>query len=40
VARDLRRAGWKKASALIGGWKAWVDAGLPTEPKQDFAVKK
>jgi 3-mercaptopyruvate sulfurtransferase SseA len=29
VAFELRKAGWPKAVALIGGWQAWVDAGLP-----------
>jgi 3-mercaptopyruvate sulfurtransferase SseA len=40
VAQDLRRSGWKKARALVGGWKAWIDAGLPTEPKQDLALQQ
>jgi len=31
VALELRKAGWKKAVALIEGWKAWVDAGLPVQ---------
>jgi 3-mercaptopyruvate sulfurtransferase SseA len=29
VALELRKAGWPKAVALIGGWQAWVEAGLP-----------
>jgi 3-mercaptopyruvate sulfurtransferase SseA len=33
VARELRKAGWKKARALVGGWKAWEKAGLPIESK-------
>jgi 3-mercaptopyruvate sulfurtransferase SseA len=34
VARELRRAGWKKARALTGGWAAWQAAHLPVEPKE------
>jgi len=33
VARELQQAGWPKARALVGGWKAWLDAGMPVEPK-------
>jgi 3-mercaptopyruvate sulfurtransferase SseA len=33
VARELRRAGWPKARALVGGWQAWRGEGLPVEPK-------
>jgi len=33
VTQQLRQAGWKNAIALIGGWDAWNEAGLPTEPK-------
>jgi 3-mercaptopyruvate sulfurtransferase SseA len=33
VARELRRAGWPKARALVGGWAAWQQSGLPVEPK-------
>jgi 3-mercaptopyruvate sulfurtransferase SseA len=29
----MRRAGWKKARALVGGWAAWQAEGLPVEPK-------
>jgi 3-mercaptopyruvate sulfurtransferase SseA len=35
VARELRRAGWRKARALVGGWRAWRDEGLPVEPKEE-----
>jgi len=35
VARELRDAGWPDARALVGGWSAWLDAGLPVEPKED-----
>jgi 3-mercaptopyruvate sulfurtransferase SseA len=31
VALELRRAGWRKARALDGGWNAWKAAGLPVE---------
>jgi 3-mercaptopyruvate sulfurtransferase SseA len=33
VARELRKAGWKKARALVGGWNAWNEAGLPVAQK-------
>jgi 3-mercaptopyruvate sulfurtransferase SseA len=33
VAQELRQAGWSNARALIGGWNAWQDTGLPVEPK-------
>lgn len=32
MALELRKAGWPKAVALKGGWEAWQEAGLPTEP--------
>ena len=35
MTRRLREAGWSKARALVGGWRAWVDAGMPTEPKEE-----
>jgi 3-mercaptopyruvate sulfurtransferase SseA len=34
VVRELRRAGWKKARAVVGGWRAWQEDGLPVEPKE------
>jgi 3-mercaptopyruvate sulfurtransferase SseA len=34
VARELRKAGWSNARALLGGWRAWQETGLPVEPKQ------
>jgi NhaP-type Na+/H+ or K+/H+ antiporter/rhodanese-related sulfurtransferase len=33
VTRDLQRAGWPRARALVGGFDAWRTAGLPLEPK-------
>jgi 3-mercaptopyruvate sulfurtransferase SseA len=33
VAQELKRAGWKKARALTGGWSKWETAGLPVEAK-------
>ncbi len=33
VARDLQRAGFARARALVGGFDAWRAAGLPLEPK-------
>jgi len=38
VARELQRAGWPNARALIGGWGAWQAAGLPIEPKIEEIV--
>jgi 3-mercaptopyruvate sulfurtransferase SseA len=32
VAQQLRRQGYR-AYAIRGGLDAWIDAGLPTEPK-------
>ena len=33
VTRDLQRAGFSRARALVGGFDAWRAAGLPLEPK-------
>jgi rhodanese-related sulfurtransferase len=33
AALQLKKAGWTKAKALVGGWQAWKDAGLPTEKR-------
>ncbi len=33
MARDLQRAGWLHARALVGGWEAWQGAELPVEPR-------
>ncbi|HSF29878.1 MAG TPA: hypothetical protein VLK82_05325 [Candidatus Tectomicrobia bacterium] len=33
MAQELRQAGWINSRALIGGWNAWQDAGLPVESK-------
>jgi 3-mercaptopyruvate sulfurtransferase SseA len=33
--RELRKAGWPNARALLGGWQAWQDEGLPVETKND-----
>jgi 3-mercaptopyruvate sulfurtransferase SseA len=38
VARKLREGGWPKARALVGGWRAWQEAGLPLEPKEEAAA--
>jgi 3-mercaptopyruvate sulfurtransferase SseA len=35
VARELRNAGWPDVRALVGGWRAWLDAGLPVDTKED-----
>lgn len=34
VGLKLLENGVPKVSALVGGWDAWVDAGLPVEPKE------
>lgn len=34
VALALRAHGYESAVTLEGGWKAWREAGLPTEPRQ------
>lgn len=42
MALELRRAGWPKARALTGGWKAWQEAGMPIdagEPRADRATE-
>jgi len=33
VAQELTEMGFTDASALKGGWNAWVKAGLPVERK-------
>jgi NhaP-type Na+/H+ or K+/H+ antiporter len=33
VARELKRSGWPRARALVGGLDAWQSAGLPMESK-------
>jgi 3-mercaptopyruvate sulfurtransferase SseA len=33
VAREIQRAGWLHARALLGGLEAWQRAGLPVEPR-------
>ncbi|NUR61124.1 MAG: rhodanese-like domain-containing protein [Catenulispora sp.] len=38
AARDLRRLGLARATDLIGGFRAWAAAGLPTEPGGQPAV--
>jgi len=37
VTRDLRKAGWMGARALVGGWKSYLERGLPVEPKPGVA---
>lgn len=38
AARDLRRLGVRRATDLIGGYRAWQAAGLPTVPGGTPAV--
>ncbi|HMQ29749.1 MAG TPA: hypothetical protein PKD53_03435 [Chloroflexaceae bacterium] len=38
MAHELQRAGWANARALVGGWQAWLDAGLPVAPRADDPV--
>lgn len=33
IARELQERGYRNVEALEGGYAAWVDAGLPLEPK-------
>jgi rhodanese-related sulfurtransferase len=33
VTRELRKAGWIGARALVGGRKAWLERGLPVQEK-------
>jgi len=46
VALELRRAGWPRAVALVGGFDAWRTAGRPVhaigegEPPRAVAVEK
>jgi 3-mercaptopyruvate sulfurtransferase SseA len=28
---EMKKQGIEQAGALLGGWDAWVEAGLPTE---------
>ncbi|HEV8341907.1 MAG TPA: hypothetical protein VGR30_06000 [Candidatus Binatia bacterium] len=39
MAQELKRAGWSRARALVGGWDVWQAAGLPVEEKADSDVK-
>jgi rhodanese-related sulfurtransferase len=34
VAQVLLDAGYESARPLLGGFKAWKDAGMPVEPKR------
>jgi NhaP-type Na+/H+ or K+/H+ antiporter/rhodanese-related sulfurtransferase len=38
VTRTLRKAGWPRTRALVGGWQGWVDAGLPVQPQSASAL--
>jgi rhodanese-related sulfurtransferase len=38
AARDLRRLGLRRATDLVGGFRAWAAAGLPTRPGGTPAV--
>jgi len=31
--RELKKAGWKGARALVGGWKRYLELGLAVEKK-------
>jgi rhodanese-related sulfurtransferase len=33
VAQALMEHGWKNVHPLFGGFDAWVEAGLPVDPK-------
>jgi 3-mercaptopyruvate sulfurtransferase SseA len=32
---ELKKIGIENAGALLGGWDAWVAAGLPTESSEE-----
>ena len=38
AARDLRDLGFHRATDLIGGFRAYRDAGLPTQPEPTRSV--
>lgn len=38
AARDLKRIGLRHATDLIGGFRGWVQAGLPTRPGSSPAI--
>ena len=38
AARDLRRLGLRNATDLIGGFRAWAQAGLPVSPGATHAI--
>ncbi|MGH7626160.1 MAG: hypothetical protein ACREOJ_12690 [Gemmatimonadaceae bacterium] len=38
--RQLRQGGWTNARALVGGWAAWQQAGLPVERKPPEVVEQ
>ena len=38
MALTLRRAGWPRARALVGGWKAWLEATEGTDSATATAV--
>jgi rhodanese-related sulfurtransferase len=40
AARDLQLLGLPKATDLVGGFRAWAEAGLPTEPGGQPALPK
>lgn len=37
MALELQQAGWPRARALVGGWQAWRDAGLPLARREQSA---
>jgi rhodanese-related sulfurtransferase len=38
AARDLRRLGLRNATDLVGGFRAWAEAGLPVSPGPSPAI--
>ena len=34
VTRELKKAGWIGARALVGGWKKYLEKGLPVVEKR------
>jgi hypothetical protein len=37
VTRELQKAGWRGARALVGGWKRYLELDLPVEEKEHVA---
>ncbi|MEP6572584.1 MAG: rhodanese-like domain-containing protein [Gemmatimonadota bacterium] len=38
MARQLRKAGWPNARALLGGWKAWLAERQPVDAAENASA--